>query len=618
MTQRIIDFENRKVKEACGETVGVGLFAPNMPPDMPKDMETISSLVHRSLIEDMIFTFFVSKGIGVEEAEKLLGLGFVMAKETHEFIDWIAGNDIPSLCECLHVSYLNSSFIYRNNKVERIRSKSNLIETGAVYTQTSITDEIVYNTLEHYNVYDDICILDFACGTGRFYDSIVKCLHEKYGMQPNDSVLKNICAVDIDVNAVNITRLKAVSYLDRICADSLEAVSKRVLWRNALMDDGMFSDSLKGLSFQDFGGCMEKFDIIVSNPPYLVLKPNKKKIADEKGNRLMQMVNYFRKSGLYNHSIEGMLNLYQLSIERMLGFLKPDGMMGIICPSTLFADVSASKLRKHLLLKNTILTIKSFSEAAQLFENVTQASNIFYMRKGGKTDKIEIAVGVERFEVEISLIKQLFGNNMEIPLISKQGWNVLKKLSFCQPLRSYHNIRNRRGELDLTLSKQYITKEITPYRLVRGNMIGADGIKGGSQEFVQEDFLKTRSNDYITKDFNKRRLICQQISNGGQGRRLKFVFCGASDILGNSCNYISSDYSTLQKLYLLLNSSLLNWRFKVTSSNNHINNYELDELPLVNLDLVDGKFEYTSQEKLDAYIGSLYGLSAEEIRYVAV
>jgi len=30
----------------------------------------------------------------------------------------------------------------------------------------------------------------------------------------------------------------------------------------------------------------------------------------------------------------------------------------------------------------------------------------------------------------------------------------------------------------------------------------------------------------------------------------------------------------------ILNSDILNWRFKLTSSNNHVNNYELDDLPI--------------------------------------
>lgn len=157
-------------------------------------------------------------------------------------------------------------------------------------------------------------------------------------------------------------------------------------------------------------------------------------------------------------------------------------------------------------------------------------------------------------------------------------------------LKQIHSIRNRRGELDLSLCKEYVTSSQTPYRLVRGNMIGDTEVKDINGEFVLESFIPTRSKDYCTFDFNRKRLICQQISNGGLRRRLKFIFCAPSDILGNSCNYISSDEETLAKLHLILNSSVLNWRFKITSSNNHINNYELDELPIVDLNKVDASF----------------------------
>ena len=79
--------------------------------------------------------------------------------------------------------------------------------------------------------------------------------------------------------------------------------------------------------------------------------------------------------------------------------------------------------------------------------------------------------------------------------------------------------------------------------------------------------------------------ICQQISNVDMQKRLKFVFCEKTDILGTP-NYIISTRQSedLKKLFFILNSELLNWRFKITSSNNHINNYELDELPIVDLD----------------------------------
>lgn len=60
-------------------------------------------------------------------------------------------------------------------------------------------------------------------------------------------------------------------------------------------------------------------------------------------------------------------------------------------------------------------------------------------------------------------------------------------------------------------------------------------------EYVEiEGFLSKKSDDFKTNDYNKERLICQQISNVDLQRRLKFALSEKTDILGNSCNYIVS------------------------------------------------------------------------------
>ena len=175
-------------------------------------------------------------------------------------------------------------------------------------------------------------------------------------------------------------------------------------------------------------------------------------------------------------------------------------------------------------------------------------------------------------------------------------------------------IRNRRGELDLTLYKPFITTKNTGWRLVRGNMISENGVIDKNGEFVEiEGFLNKKSDDFKTNDYNKERLICQQISNVDMQKRLKFVFCEKTDILGNSCNYIISTRKEedLKKLFFILNSELLNWRFKITSSNNHINNYELDELPIVDLDSF-ALDDFSNNET----ICKLYGLTKAETDYI--
>ena len=67
---------------------------------------------------------------------------------------------------------------------------------------------------------------------------------------------------------------------------------------------------------------------------------------------------------------------------------------------------------------------------------------------------------------------------------------------------------------------------------------------------------------------------------------------------------------------VLLNSALLNWRFKVTSTNNHINNYELDELPIVELSLITDEILKQEEVNQDTAICSLYGLKREEINFI--
>ncbi len=301
----------------------------------------------------------------------------------------------------------------------------------------------------------------------------------------------------------------------------------------------------------------------------------------------------------------------------ILRLTKTNGQIGIICPSSLFADLTSAKLRKHILTSHKLHFIRYYPEAARLFENVSQSTVIFYLQKNGTTNKIGIEIPNNSFEIDFETIKSIFPTNFEIPLIDETGWSILSKISKQKKIKEIPFIRNRRGELDLTLFKPFITTKNTGWRLVRGNMISENGIIDKKGEFVEiEGFLNKKSADYKANDHNKVRLICQQISNVDMQKRLKFVFCEKTDILGNSCNYIISTRQSedLKKLFFILNSELLNWRFKITSSNNHINNYELDELPIVDLD----SFELSdfSKDETDETICKLYGLTKTETNYI--
>ncbi len=543
----------------------------------------------------------------------------------------VAKNDISQILEALHNNFLNTEITLKKGIFQFGTSKINSKNTGSVYTRTNISNEIcekaIKNKLTTINVQNDLKLLDFGSGTGRFYFEALKILNSLTSKSKQEIILSNLYAIDIDEVAINILRLKALDYFEELNIDTVTKLFNNTICRNMLMVQKLSLFKTNGNLFDmnnDFQNVMSKggFDIIVSNPPYAILKVNKKdnrkqayqKYYDELTTKISDEISYFNNSEYYQYSTEGMLNYYKLSIEMMLNLAKKDASFGVICPATLFTDCSAKKLRRHLLLNNKVSEINYYPENANLFDNVSQATVIFYLVKNGETDDINIKIKNESFAVNIKDIEKSF-SNLEIPYINKIGWGILNKLSRFKKLKENSDIRNKRGELDLTLYKKFITNTPTKFRLVRGNMISEEnGIIDKNNEFVLEDFVNNKSEDYLNNDFNQSRLICQQISNIDTLKRLNFTISDKSDIIANSCNYLTvKNKNSIKSLLAIMNSYLLNWRFKISSGNNHINNYELDELPILEYNQ-----DFKSKDKLDLNIEicKKYTLTDEETKYI--
>ena len=596
------------------------------------DASNFAFKAHKQIIDSLITVFINSKFHNQIDALKDV-FHFGQINVFENVIEKYIFN-IPDLLEELHVTFLNSAFSFEKGKIIRKRSKHHLKESGAVYTLKQITNEIVENTIGNCIQggvsAQTITCLDFACGTGRFYFEALETLKSKYNLQIQQIICKNLFAVDNDEIALSILRCKILSLFTELDIDLINALTTNIINRNALIPKtNLLQELTNNINLSDdFNNITAKggFDVVFSNPPYYLLKVNKKdddkKLNDyyiNLQNRIINEIKYFRTSGFYQYSIEGMLNYYQLSIEMIIRLTKQKGQIGIICPSSLFADLTSTKLRKYILNSHKLYFIRYYPEASKLFDNVIQSTVIFYLQKSCKTDKINIEILNNSFDIDLNTIKNIFPSNLEIPLIDKTGWNILTKISKYKKLKDISYIRNRRGELDLTLYKSFISNENTGWRLVRGNMITDKGVINKNNEFVEiEGFLNKKSVDFKNYDLNNERLICQQISNIDMKRRLKFVFCEKTDILGNSCNYIVSTrkQADLKKLYNILNSSLLNWRFKITSSNNHINNYELDELPIIDLDNIELNDFSKNEYENDKIVCFLYGLTQTETMYI--
>lgn len=412
------------------------------------------------------------------------------------------------------------------------------------------------------------------------------------------------------------------------------------------------------------------FNCLVMNPPYDIQKPNRSEYINleapkdiqrlqirelnEVRMRVREEGQFFRKSGQYELALSNVLNLYRLMIERALQITSENGALGFIVPSTMLCDKSASKLRAKILSNYRIDGIYDFPERARVFDEACQAVCVLLIDKAEKGRSVPISLvldyteelkDAESVNIPLTEIELLSARFLPIPRHKNETCHLIEKIHTHPRLAKIKWIKNRRGELDLTFYRDLISRENTGTRLIRGNHIKRYQLEWNPHEkpgYVRKKaFLKKLGSSIKANDIHRVRLTGQQICNMGQVWRLKFCFVEPGDILANSCNYITIDggvlggYVDLNYILALLNSRLLNWRFKLTSTNNHVNNYELDDLPIKIPNLHDEReaalyriiienvkkillkgYNSLLEREIDCAIFILYGLTVSEMRAV--
>ncbi len=407
------------------------------------------------------------------------------------------------------------------------------------------------------------------------------------------------------------------------------------------------------------------FSFAVMNPPYDILKLNQSEFIHESQTKEERMdvcqkfsrlkiqekyrARFFRQSGQYPYSAERVINLYRLMIERVLQITASDGIIGFIVPSTLLCDESASRLRRYILEQTRILGIDEFGERLGVFRSVTQAVCIMRIAKEQQSDVVPIVIHQSLplmsptnsyYLIPMALIKKISGSTLCIPRIPPKFWSIVEKIHQWPCLGSLNWILNRRGELDLTQYGSLIGFEATNTRLARGNHIGRYRLcltRGKKAFYVDLNrFIEALGLSKKISHIQIERIAGQQVSNMSQRWRLKFAPVQSGTVLANSCNYLlvtnntDDDHRHLMYLLALMNSILLNWRFKLTSTNNHVSNRELALLPIRiispaesdklvlmnkicdNVERLIRDDDESIQLENEAFIFYLYGLSIEE------
>ncbi|MFH1656942.1 MAG: TaqI-like C-terminal specificity domain-containing protein [bacterium] len=534
----------------------------------------------------------------------------------------------------------------KKQEAEKIVNTDKRKHFGIYYTDYSIARLIAKESL---NSLSSSQILNFnflepCVGTGIFVIAYLDEILQKLGnfnTRIIQKIINQIYFSDIDNEAVDILVEMLPLYIKSKYGTSVKISTKNYYKGNILFKNK--DNKITKVDPRIVFGVNKGFDVVLTNPPYKLLKANSNKYEDELNENeyaidVKKLISFIKEKVIYRFN-QGTLNYYKIFLEEILeNYTHSSSRVGAIIPITLLNDKQSELLRKRIINKYKLFKLYIIPEKNEFFPDISQAFCFFALNKATPGDVIKINPQVisshdfsnKGVEVKISHIKKM-SETAPIIIENEIGWQILEKLNALPRLGTLNSIYNARGELDLTLDKNFITKERTSLPLLRGNNVSEFSYTT-SDYYTDEKFISKLSEKqkYIVRE----RIVCQQISNIHLEKRLKFTKIPGNVVLGNSCNFLTFNESlfgnqvSLDYLLGILNSLLLNWRFKITNSNNHISNYELAELPIIIPSVTEKKevenLVYAIKEngdkeniyKLNMKVFHLYGLNNEEIDYV--
>ncbi|UOR49195.1 Eco57I restriction-modification methylase domain-containing protein [Helicobacter pylori] len=374
------------------------------------------------------------------------------------------------------------------------------------------------------------------------------------------------------------------------------------------------------------------FDCIIGNPPYMQVK---------KG--LYSSIFYPFSEG----KDIGKQNTYKVFVELGFNLTKQKGLISLITQSSIMCDCSAQFTRELLLKYCQIHYFVEFNKKQKLFSNVIQGVCILEFQKDrpSKEHAFKIAINntqIQMNQIQYEQIKQdeilKFFPLYEIPLIKSGEMEIVRKIKTDKILLRDLLEKSLQGNINTIHLKDIQDQKETNGRIYKG--------ANCHRYFLDTQYLFAKDNQITQQIFEKNYyqniIVTQNITGTSDAYRIHANLIEVKNqemLFLDTCNLsYCKEREHAKFLVGLLNSRLLDWLFRKTSTNNHVNLYELETLPIPQITksnqptahkITDGaKAILEAKEKdpkantqklekeIDALVYQLYHLTDEEIKII--
>ena len=362
---------------------------------------------------------------------------------------------IAALIQDINLSSSETNHFF-GDLFEGLLSKNVHQTEGQFFTPLPIVNFII-NSLPQFPNTDKVKVLDYACGAGHFLTEFVKHYPKAkiYGIEKSQT-LSQVAKIATIING---------------CQDS------RIV----------FKDSLSHINTMDVryqGFDKESFDCIIANPPYSVkgfLNTMEQKDRDQF--ELAKSVE--EKAYATNRSIECFF------VERAQHFLKKDGLMGIVLPSSLLSNENIyTKTREIIFANFNILAIAVMN--SRTFGSTGTNTVILFAQKVKKNSE-----GLLHTFMDKKDYTQYTTSSAIDSYIQKQSYPKDEYFAFMQDDILGENLKDtdvfkdyssnfKRSSISKSLQKEWFAKS-SYYR---------EDLKDNSKEYKKQFVLFLSSDDY--------------------------------------------------------------------------------------------------------------------------
>ncbi|MGI6017157.1 MAG: Eco57I restriction-modification methylase domain-containing protein [Methanothrix sp.] len=343
-----------------------------------------------------------------------------------------------------------------------------------------------------------------------------------------------------------------------------------------------------------FAGEERGFDVVIGNPPY-------DELSEVALGRKIEEKQYLSETIIYKESVMFRVNLFRLFIATAIDKTKNDGFHGFIVPMALLGDRFSFELRHKMLTHTSFIFIEAFPQKDdpkdRVFFDAKLSTCVYILRR--KLPKEEFRVRTHpgknlirsspSYQVASIDIAKFDPNNFSIPTVGKFSWRLASRLCNDPTLCLFQDIASSSpGEIMINKQfERYLSDEPPGEIILRGANIGRyefyEVPKQGSPVYLdKEKYLEERGNNKDSKAFDhlNHRIGYQRGSAIDNYRRVIATMLDPGVFCSDTVAYFSAANYNLFTTLALLNSKIVDWRFGLTSTTNHVNSYELDVIPI--------------------------------------